>query len=100
MKRNIYTNRIVRPLENRKVSVFPAMEYCEFCKSYSEGKCKSKHTVPIYFPDGVIDGSVIPEFGGSEHEDLLKSKEYFELWVKEQGIKFESRFNLSSEHSA
>ena len=44
MKRNIYTNRIVRPLENRKVSVFPAMEYCESCKIYSERKC-SNHKV-------------------------------------------------------
>jgi len=90
--------------EHRKVSVFPAMEYCETCKSYSEGKCKNKHTVPVYFPNGKIDSSV-PPFEFNETDPLFKTKTWFELWMKEHKAMYEewneswTNF-LSSEHSA
>jgi hypothetical protein len=29
----------VRSIEKRKVSVFPAMEYCDTCKQFTETRC-------------------------------------------------------------
>jgi len=80
MKRNIYTNRIVRPLENRKVSVFPAMEYCESCKTYSEGKCSNKNCSTVYFYKGRTN---TPPFELKESDYcFFKTKEWFDLCMK------------------
>ena len=51
----------VRSIDKRRVSVFPAMEYCDTCKRYTETRCIHTRPSPLIF------------------------KEVFEMWAEKMG---------------
>lgn len=41
----------VRSIDKRRVSVFPAMEYCDTCKRYTETRCIHTRPSPLRFKE-------------------------------------------------
>lgn len=74
--RNKHTNKTVRSVERRKVSVFPTMEFCNVCNQYTETRCNheqasSGHTFKTYFDMWLHDKGfhvAIPDFVFSNNQ--------------------------------